>query len=274
MAATFEEKRLNDLVLNTSSDNSLIKSIQFNQSYEGRAAYVWTILGNRTTFVNTTDIHDICEFLTSSITNIQPTTADALEVVSTSANDSPSGIGTRQIQIIYLDAEGILTQSSPIALNGTTPVPLNFISTSILWIEAIEGGTNQVSSGTITLRKVGTATIYEQITIGGNKSLSARMTIPKNFTGYLVSWAAEAIQQNSDVRLRATVKSLDRSLNSRYLFQDRIYLAATATLSKDLHLLRCPELSRIKVSVIPSNVNARVDASFSIILIENISTIN
>ncbi len=257
------------LLINSGKFNNLIESIQIDGNYLGRKAYYFNVLGNRTTFVDTTSLHDVCEFLTATQTLVPVTSADTLEIISTSINDAPLGTGARTVKVTYLDVNGILTESPDIALNGIASVPAGFVATGILWMEVTSGGTSEVSSGNILLRRTNNSTTFEQITAGRNKSLSGRIIIPKGFTGYLVGWNASAVQGNFDVRIRATVTSLNRTINPRFLFQDRSYLGQNENTVKDLNLLKYPELSRIKISGMPSATNGRIDVSFSIIMIAN-----
>lgn len=252
------------------SVSDIITTIQTTGFYQGKKAYYFNLLANRTVFVDNTSLHDICEFLTTAQTFIPVQSTDVLEVVSSSTLDSAVGSGARKVKIIYLDAAGNLTESADISLNGIVPVATGFTASAIYWMEVTEGGTGEVAAGNITLQRTTVGTIFERITAGGNKSLSGRLMVPKGYTGYLDKWSASAVQQAFDVRLRATVTSLNRTLNPKFLFQDRSYLAQGETSPKSLDLLKCPESTRIKISAIPGvNTNPRLDASFSIILIAN-----
>lgn len=250
-------------------------NIQSTRFLNGKIAYIFTILGNRTTFVDTTNLHDICEFLlgTAGQQKYTPvTTSDALELVSTSANDTALGTGTRKVRITYLDSVGNLVESPDITMNGTTPVATGITATAIQWMEAVDGGSLDVSAGNITLRKTGTpTTIYEQITANGNKSMSARFTVPIGYTGYVLDWSVASIAQTMDTRLRATTKTLTRENNTKFLFQERVFLAIGQNFTSDLNYLIFKAGATIKISAIPGSTagNPRCDASFTILIVEN-----
>ncbi len=265
-----------DIVVNNDQTELLSDLLYHAQSrnlINGKYAQAFNILGNRTTFANTTGFHDLCEFLTTDLVFTPVTTSSALEIVSTNANDTAAGTGTRSVKITYLNNSGLLVESPAITLNGTTPVPVGFSASAILWMEAWEGGTGTVSAGNITLRNSATPTIiYEQITAGGNKSLSGRFTVPSNCTAYLLDYDFAAIAQTMDIRLRATVDSYTRQNNNgRYLFQTRKFLAASQNIAQDGRLLKFGAGSTIKVSAIPGATtgNPRCDANFGILLVEN-----
>jgi hypothetical protein len=250
-------------------------SIQSSNLLNDKTAYLFNILGNRAAFVDTVNLHDICEFLTGAAgqQRFTPvTTSDVLEVVSTSANDTLLGTGTRKVRIVYINSLGDMVESPEISLNGTTAVPTGITATSIQWMEATDGGSLEVSAGNINLRKTGTpTTIYEQIAINGNKSLSARFTIPVGYTGYLLSYHAAAIVGTMDLRIRANTRTLNRENNSRYLFQERILLSIGQNFSNRLNYLKFLAGTTIKVSSISGSTNAatRCDVSLQILIVQN-----
>lgn len=250
-------------------------SIQSSNLLNDKTAYIFNILGNRTAFVNTSSFHDICEFLGNGAgqqTFIPVTTSDVLELVSTSANDTLLGTGTRKVRITYLNSLGDMVESPEIELAGLTPVPTNITATAIQWMEATDGGSGEVSAGNIILRKTGTpTTIYEQITANGNKSLSSRFTIPVGYTGYLLSYNAAAIVGTMDLRIRAKTRTFTRENNSRYLFQERIFLAVNQNFSQQINHLKYSAGTTIKISAISGSTNAgtRCDASFQILIVQN-----
>lgn len=102
--------------------------------------------------------------LTNSLANIGDGVAglsagagEALEVVSSSANDAAAGTGARTVTIIYLNPSGAVL-SETVTLNGTSAVAT--VATNIwrildMWCASFgSGGTN---AGTITLRVVSAA---------------------------------------------------------------------------------------------------------------------
>jgi hypothetical protein len=253
----------------------LMHEIQSTGLIEGKTAFLFQILGRRSNWADAATMHDLCEFLTTTAgqqTFIPVTTADQLDIVSTSANDTSAGTGTRTVEVTYLDASGNI-QITTVTLNGTTAVPLTGIAaTAILWMEAVTGGALEVSQGTISLRKVGApTTIYEQIVAGGNKSMSGRFRVPTGYTAYLVAWDGFAINQTMDIRLRATVKTLDRTVSTRYVFQDNMFLATSSNSTRPMPFLKYPAGATIKISAQAGATGGtpRCDASFTVIIIQN-----
>lgn len=114
-------------------------------------------------------------------------TATALEVVSSSANDTIAGTGVQKVRVNYLDAD-YTTKSEIIELNGVTPVPL--VDTTILRVNSIRAtqvGTGLMSAGTINVRTVTGANVVRSIATGYTRGRGAAYTVPLGNTLYLTS---------------------------------------------------------------------------------------
>jgi hypothetical protein len=232
-------------------------------------------MGRRQTFVATV-LNDCAEWLTTSATLSMPNSATALRLRSSQAGDATVSSGTHTVEVCYISADSgyVGRELCYVAsLDGTNYVNLPFAAQAINNMEAITGGLSEVSIGNITLENSGNANlIYSQITAGGNKSLGAFYMVPVSHTAYMgedCEWDAGAINQSMDARLRATVRTSDRSLIGRYLFQANAFLAAGERHSENLPGLKFPAGSRIKVSAIPGATTGspRMDASFSLIIL-------
>jgi hypothetical protein len=256
--------------------------------YRGSTAYLFNIMGSRSAWVNNTSLHDACEFLSTGAGQQEypvPSTAYQLDIVSSSAQDSSTasggidGTGVRTVRVVYINNNGAITDTGSIALNGTTGVTAIASNCAfVLWMEAITTDSTtipSVAAGNITLYRNGfTSTIYEQISAGGNKSLSGRFRVPTGYTGYILGWEAAAINQDMDTRLRATVSTYARASQQPFLFQDRIYLALN-TNSGGGHTnfvpLKLPAGADIKISAKPGATTGspRFDGSFTVLLVAN-----
>lgn len=242
-------------------------------SIGGKTAKAFHILSRRAGFNSTSVLQDVAEFLGTGIDAMPELTgAENLEVVSSSTSDTNGGTGAQAIRVTYIDTSDNLVTSANIVMNGTTPVALAFKAHQILWMEVSLVGSNTVAVGTILLRIAGAGATHEQITAGGNRSLSSHFMVPTGYTAYFVSWSASSIGNASmDTRLRATVRNADRSLGTSYIFQSVSYLASGARGGDDLPWLACPALSKIKISTLPSATAGtnRIDAEYTILLVAN-----
>ncbi len=250
--------------------------IQHEGSINGVPASLYHIMGSRTQgWSSTSVLGDACEYLdTSQALMNTPTSGQTLYLVSTSGNDAAAGTGARTVRTVYLDANGV-QQVRTDTLNGTTPVSIGSGYTFIQWCEVASTGTSEVSAGNITISSTNgaatVATTFEQITSGGNRSLSGRFKVPSDCHGHLVHWDAAAIGTSMDTRLRATVFADDGALSSVYHFLDRAFLASGANITQLLEYRDIPSNAIIKISAIPGNAPAgnKIDGSFSIICMGN-----
>lgn len=237
----------------------------------GKIAKRYNIMGRRQSWVNTTSLHDIGEFLTTQNFPVV-TGSESWEVVSSSANDdgSPAGTGAQEVHIAYLDADGLLQEVTGIVLNGTTPVAVPGLSgaTFIQWMEVAAVGSGLVSAGNIDLRTVSGSVVHERISAGGNRSLSCRFKVPADCNGYMIEWDASANSNEIDFRIRSQSDMFDNSLSGPFLFED-IALVTQDTARDRLNCgwHKVPPLGEIKASAIPSSVAAgtRGDASFLVV---------
>jgi hypothetical protein len=249
---------------------SLIETIQTTGFWNGKAGYVWHILGRRAGFTSTSVLNDVKEF-DNGVADYPELSNSTLDIISSSANDTnTAGTGVRQVKVVYLNASNVLTQSPAINLNGTGLVTSVLTGVnSVLWMEAVVTGTGNVAAGNIRLRINGGTVEVEQITAGGNKSLSARMRVPAGYTGYIVSWDGSAIGNTMDLRIRAGVDSFTRAVVAPYHFMDNSYLASGANFSSEMGWRKIPATGDIKVSVIAGGTAGtnRTDVSFTVVLI-------
>lgn len=253
-------------------------SVNYWNNLNGLTAHYYSILASRHLgFVNTTDLGDVCDYLdtTQSLMNV-PTSGQTLYLNSTSANDAAAGTGAQTIRTVYLDASGNQAVRTD-TLNGTTAVSIGTGYTAIQWMESATVGSGTAAAGNITISSTNgaatVATTFDMITAGGNRSLSGRYKVPTGYSAYIIHWAVDAIGTTMDSRLRVDAFADDRTLSAGvFHFKDRIFLPSNTSSSEvEMHYMKCPAGSTIKVSVIPGSAaaNRSVDAGFHIIVAQN-----
>lgn len=105
--------------------------------------------------------------------------AAALEVVSSSANDTAAGTGARTFRVSGLDANGY-EKTVDVSLNGTTPVSLG----TFLRVNGglvLTSGSNGTNVGTITARTVVGSTAQLVIGVGRGYQSQFIYTVPKGY---------------------------------------------------------------------------------------------
>lgn len=107
--------------------------------------------------------------------------ATALEIVSTSIEDSATGTGARTVLIPGLD-DNYVEVSQLITLNGTTPVPIPINLKRVNPIIMMGAGSNEVNVGSIRIRRVVGGTVQAEIPIGVGIARQAIFTVPAAHT--------------------------------------------------------------------------------------------
>lgn len=133
-----------------------------------------------------------------------PTTGQSLEVLSSSVEDDPAGVGsnlgTWTICVYGLDANFDLQQEE-IELNGTAVVAIPGTWKRIYRIVCLTGGTTGTNVGTITVRIASAGATAGIVAIGDGQTQMAIYTIPNGHTAYFlkgyVSLANDTFQGES-----------------------------------------------------------------------------
>lgn len=123
-----------------------------------------------------------------------PTSATALEFVSSDANDTSAGTGAREVTVVGLDTNWAEV-SQTVTTNGTSAVALGTNLTRLYRWYVSSSGTYATSAaashaGTLTIRAAGGGATWSQITISPfpmGQSQIGVYTIPTGKTGYLLS---------------------------------------------------------------------------------------
>lgn len=102
----------------------------------------------------------------------------ALELVSSSANDSAAGSGAQLVVVTALDS--IFNEVTiPVVPNGTTPVPMYGMYLDVNAAICPRTGAGRVNSGNITIREVGTGIVHGFILSGKGNQRAAKFTVPR-----------------------------------------------------------------------------------------------
>lgn len=131
-----------------------------------------------------------------------PTSAQTLEIVSNSANDTLAGTGAQKVIVEGLDANWI-KQEIEVELNGITPAAI-----SGTWIRVYRAYVNQVGSaypnnvnvGTINIQVSGGGDILAIIEPGIGQTLMCIFTTGVNETGFIKKFDTHILRTTSVVR--------------------------------------------------------------------------
>lgn len=123
----------------------------------------------------------------STFPSNQPSVAQQMQLVSTSALDTAAGIGAQQVEITYLTSptnptEPFKKKTEIITMNGL--VAINTLATDIFRIDYVRvsrAGSAGVAIGAISIQSVGGAITFERINAGSLNSASLTHYIEKGF---------------------------------------------------------------------------------------------
>jgi len=227
----------------------------------------------RDAFVNTTALQDVSMQATgSTIIATNAPLGAAIEIVSTSVNDTAAGSGARTVTVHYLNSSFQET-TLDVTLNGTTPVSLGTVCQYINLTHVLTIGTaGGLPAGTINIRNVATpTTIYSTVT-GLNTSLTSIYTVPLGFFALInaidLNVYHSTSSANNRVVMRAECCDWD-IITTPGVFQcrfDNIY-GDTATDNMSINSILSP-LSTVKLSCTPSTAagNLRISGCYALTL--------
>jgi hypothetical protein len=140
-------------------------------------------------------------------TYIWPATAQQMDVVSSSANDTSAGTGVRTITIYYLDGSGV-EHTETVTLNGVTPVAT--VATNIFRINYFRPatvGSGNVAAGNISLTTHGGGNTYMYITAGFTRPRQMCYTVPAGKTLYITTVIVSGVNTSAGHWCRFTARA-------------------------------------------------------------------
>ena len=113
-----------------------------------------------------------------------PTTAESIEIVSTSTDDASGGIGANAISISYLDSLYV-RQNAVVLLDGTNPVALPTTAIRINLCVVVLSGTSQGNVGDLTIRSTPGGVTRAFIPAGNSVNRQGIYTTPADHTSFI-----------------------------------------------------------------------------------------
>ena len=182
---------------------------QFNIAKNKASAFAVNKFGYNTSVGNS------YEPVTDLGTNVLPTTAAAVSIVSASANDASAGTGARTVEIQGLD-ENYNVQTSTVTLNGTTAVTTGSdLFIRIFRMKVLTAGTGETNAGNLTA-SIGGSNVA-QIAAGNGQTLMAVYTIPAGYRGYLTKFQA-SLSKNQEAQVQIRIKTATGAWQTKGLF--------------------------------------------------------
>lgn len=195
--------------------------------------------------------------------------AEALNVVSSSANDAAAGTGTRKIRVEGLNAAGAWTEET-ITMNGTTPVVTSSTWLRVIRAYGVDAGSGGTNAGAITVKhNTTTANVFAVIKAGRNQAANAVFTVPAGKVARLTSWAIQGYGLTTANEVTAELLARPTGTNQGWRTLRTLAAPASAPTSKltdriDGIGLKLSALTDIKVKVSVPVDNAKVIADLNI----------
>jgi len=162
-----------------------------------------------------TSVGSSYEPVTDLGTNVLPTTAAAVSIVSTSTNDVAAGTGARTVEIQGLDGDYNL-QTSTVTLNGTTAVTTgSSLFLRVFRMKVLTAGTGETNEGNLTA-SIGGSNVA-QIGAGNGQTLMGVYTVPAGYRGYLTKFQA-SLSKNQEAQVQIRVKTATGAWQIKGLF--------------------------------------------------------
>lgn len=135
-------------------------------------------------------------------TGFDATSADTIDIYSSSANDTSAGTGARTIKIQGLDSSWNYATEN-FTLTGATQVVSTSTWMRVDRIEVLTAGTGGENAGTITVEQSGTpANVFAAVPIGYNQTMIAAYTVPLGKTAYMLGWFVSTVKNSANCSCR------------------------------------------------------------------------
>lgn len=156
----------------------------------------------------------VFELITDLGTNVLPSSAGVVTLVSASTDDTSAGTGARTVQVEGLDANyAPLTET--FTMDGTTNVVGSSSFLRVFRMRVLTAGTEEINAGNITA-SIGGSNVA-QILADKGQTLMAVYTIPAGKSGYLTKFQG-SLSKNQEAVFKIRVKEFGGGFNVKGQF--------------------------------------------------------
>jgi hypothetical protein len=154
------------------------------------------------------------ELITDLGTNVLPSSAGVVTLVSADTNDTSAGTGARTVEVQGLD-ENYLPLTETFTMNGTTNVIGSESFLRVFRMRVLSAGTGEINAGNITA-SIGGSDVARILADKG-QTLMAVYTIPAGKTGYLTKFQG-SLSKNQEAVFKIRVKQFNNGFNVKGQF--------------------------------------------------------
>ncbi len=193
------------------------------------------------------------------------TTAQALEIVSDSADDNGAGTGAQTVQVTGLD-ENWDIQTETVQMNGLTAVDLTGTYIRVYRLALLTAGSGGTNAGTITLRVDGGGSTLASMPAGDGASFLSLMPVPRGYEGFITRYnVSTTFAANSECVIRMRYRDFGgafRVVDERSINRDKDIIV-----QGDGIPLKLKPKSDVAITAEASLGSAAVYASFTLLLV-------
>lgn len=158
-----------------------------------------------------------------------PTSAVAMTIVSSSANDTAAGSGARTVLVEGLGADYVY-QTQVVTMNGTTPVTLAANYLRILQVKVVTTGSGLLNAGNLTVATVSGGNVTGYVLANQGQMGSLDYTVPAGRCAFVLSASfepafADLVYTDSSTAISqeaAQMQIYRRLVNGGYLQEARL----------------------------------------------------
>ena len=154
------------------------------------------------------------ELITDLGTNVLPSSAGIVTLVSADTNDTSAGTGARTVEVQGLD-ENYLPLTETLTMNGNTNVVGSSSFLRVFRMRVVTAGTGEINAGNITA-SIGGSNVA-QILADKGQTLMAVYTIPAGKSGYLTKFQG-SLSKNQEAVFKIRVKEFGNGFNVKGQF--------------------------------------------------------
>jgi len=191
--------------------------------------------------------------------------AETMDIVSTSTNDDgdPAGTGAQQLIIYGLDNNWLPVQET-VTLNGQTDVTTTQAFIRVLRMVVIAAGATGSNVGVITATASTAATVHSQINATDNQTLKINFSIPANRYG-IITHSEIGCAKSDDCEIRFKVRPFGEVFQTKRLLN---FFESTVSFSNILPILLPPK-SDITITALSSAGGVKVSANIDYYLVDS-----
>lgn len=197
------------------------------------------------------------------------TSAQSLEVVSGSANDTLLGTGARTLRVRGLSSS-FVEQTETVSMLGAVPVNLTLTYIGDVRAELLTTGSGETNDGDIDIRVQTAGAVVSRMPTGFGRYMQASYFVPASKTGYLIGWRSSLYKATAgSVEMRLMIA--DDGVGWRVSKLQELTQSGNSDSSwaESELLMALPAKTRLRVRAKTSADNMGVASELALVLVDN-----